>query len=103
MAIVKNRVWNKQIAKYPGLQLVGEDMGENPDSTLIMSSKAPTDFVQKVQSALLGIGADPSAEAAAVREKMEIQGYIKTTGDDFKHTLELLKNAGVTNAFDFAF
>lgn len=102
MAIVKNRVWDKQKAKYPDITSVGEDTGENPDGTLIMSTKTPLSLVQKVESALLGIKTDPTDEAAAVREKMGIQGYVKTTSDEFRHTLELLKSAGVTKSFEFA-
>lgn len=103
VAIVKNLVWEKLKAKYPDLLSVGEDHGENPDGTLIMSTKTSPALVRKVESALLGIKTDPSGQAGLVREKMGIQGYLKTTADDFKHTLELLVNAGVTESFEFSF
>jgi len=102
-AIVKNRVWDKQKAKYPNLVLVGEDRGENPDGTLMASKKANPAMVAKVAAALLGLKNDASPEAAAVKASLEIQGYVKTTEKDFTHTLALLRNAGVTKTFNFVY
>lgn len=103
VAIVKNRVWDKEKSKYPSLAMVGEDKGANPDSTLIVSKKANTDTVKKVSNALLGLKGDSSAEASAARDSLNVTGYIVTTNDGFKHTLEILKKAGVDNSFQFAF
>ena len=99
VAIVKNRVWDRLKSKYPNLMLVGEDREANPDSTLIISKKADAKLVAKVQAALLDLTSDSSPQAQAVRNEMEINGYIKTTRADFKHTTELLKRTG----FDFDF
>jgi ABC-type phosphate/phosphonate transport system substrate-binding protein len=102
-AIVKNRVWDKIKDKYPGLTLVGEDKGENPDGTLIVSKKMNSALVAKIAAILLGIENDVSPESQAVKTSLEIQGYIKTTPKDFEHTLSLLRNAGVTKAFNFLY
>ncbi len=103
VAIVKNRVWDKEKSKYSNLAMVGEDNGANPDSTLIVSKKANADTVKKVSSALLGLKGDSSAEANAVRDSLNVNEYITTTTADFKHSLELLKKAGVDASFQFAF
>lgn len=103
VAIVKNRVWDKEKSKYPNLAMVGEDNGANPDSTLIVSKKAKADTVKKVSSALLGLKGDSSPGANAVRDSLSVNEYIVTTTADFKHTLELLKMAGVDASFQFAF
>jgi ABC-type phosphate/phosphonate transport system substrate-binding protein len=103
VAIVKNRVWDYKKKNYPTLEMVGEDKGENPDNTLMISKKADQKTVLKISDALLSLKEDTSSEAAAVKEKLKIQGFIKTTKEDFKHTLSLLKKAGVTKTFDFKF
>lgn len=105
IAIVKNRVWDKDKSKagYEGVEKVGEDKDANPDGTLIASNKADKAVVDKVSAALLAIEADSGAEAAAAKDKLNIKGYIKTTKDDFKHTLSLLKDAGVTKSFNFTY
>ncbi|MBI3773825.1 MAG: PhnD/SsuA/transferrin family substrate-binding protein [Gammaproteobacteria bacterium] len=103
VAIVKNRIWDKEKSKYSNLTVVGEDTGENPDSTLIVSKKANADTVKKISSALLGLKGDSSAGANAVRDSLNIKEYITTTTADFKHNLELLKKAGIDASFKFAF
>ncbi|CAK0745639.1 hypothetical protein CCP3SC15_130003 [Gammaproteobacteria bacterium] len=103
IAIVKNRVWDKVKDKYPNLSLVGEDNGENPDNTLIVSKSASPELVAKVTSALLSVKEDTSPEAQAVKNSLEIREYIVTTIKDFEHTLTLLKNAGVTKVFNFTY
>lgn len=102
-AIVKNRVWDKNKDKYPNLAQVGEDKGENPDGTLIVSKKADQKVTAKVTAALLAVKEDVSADAKAIKDSLDIQGYVKTTEKDFAHTLPMLKSAGVTKAFNFAF
>ena len=103
VAIVKNRVWDKVKQKYPSLTKVGEDTGENPDNTLIVSKKANEETVAKISSALLGLKDDGSAGANAVKSSLGVKEYIKTTEADFKHNLELLKSAGIDASFKFAF
>jgi ABC-type phosphate/phosphonate transport system substrate-binding protein len=102
-AIVKNHVWDAMKSKYPGLVKIGEDNEENPDGTLIVSIKADARTVSRVSAALLALGQDKSPVAKAVRDELGIKGYIKTTDADFKHTLELLKRAGVDSSFNFSF
>ena len=97
-AIVKNRVWDKVKDKYPDLMLVGEDKGENPDNTLILSKKVSAAISGQVSAALLGLKDDVSPQAQAVKTSMDIQGFQKTTLKDFEHTLSLLKKAGVTKS-----
>ena len=103
VAIVKNHIWNKLKGKYPNLTSVGENTEENPDGTLIVSKKADSKIVSRVSSALLALKDDKSKEARAARDELGIQGYIKTTVSDFRHTMELLKKAGVDKTFNFSF
>ena len=103
VAIVKNRVWDKEKAKYADLEQVGKDNGENPDNTLIVSKKLAKATADKLSAALLGLGSDSSAEAKAVKESMKITKFIKTTAADFKSTNALLKKAGVNKAFAFKY
>ncbi len=103
VAIVKNRVWAKEQSKYPSLEKMGGDSGENPDNTLIVSKTLSPAVTQKIAQILLGLKDDSSAEASAVRDSLKIREFIKTTDADFKHTLSLLKKAGVTKTFGFKY
>ncbi len=103
VAIVKNRVWDNLKAQYPELNKVGEDSGENPNGTLIVSKKADPQLVKKCVTALMALSNEHGPEAAAVHEAMGIRGYVATTADDFAHTLVLLKKAGVTPDFNFSY
>lgn len=103
VAVVKNRVWDSLKSNYPGLIVVGEDKGENPNGTLIISKTADNRVAEKIKSVLTALKDDTSPEARAVRDEMKIQGYVETTLNDFTHTLSLLKKAGVTKDFNFSF
>ncbi len=103
VAIVKNRVWDKVKDKYPNLVRVGEDPGENPDGTLIVSKMMKGELADRVKSALLALEGDSSSEAKLAREGMKIRGYMSTSIDDFKYTIQLLKKAGVDKSFKFSF
>ncbi|GAB4487886.1 MAG: phosphate/phosphite/phosphonate ABC transporter substrate-binding protein [Thermodesulfovibrionales bacterium] len=103
IAIVKNHVWTKEMSKYPDLEKVGGDSGENPDNTLIVSKKLAQADVRKLSSVLLGLKTDDAPEAAEVKKSLKIREYIRTTEADFASTLALLRKAGVTKAFDFKF
>ena len=101
IAIVKNRVWDSVKQKYPNLAMVGEDRGENPDGTLIVSETMPLSMRAKLSADLLAIQNDPSPEAQAVKSGMKISGFIKTTPQDFEHTLALLHKAGINKSLLF--
>jgi len=103
VAIVKNRVWDKEKAKYAELERVGGDPGENPDNALIVSKKFSKASADKLAAILLSLEGDTSAEAKAVKDSLKITKFIKTTNSDFKSTLALLKKAGVTKSFDFKY
>jgi len=103
VAIVKNRVWDNEKTKYSTIVRVGEDPGENPNGTLIVSKNTDPAIIDKIFQILLGLKDDTSAEAAAVKEKLKINAYIKTTIDDFKFTIPLIKKAGVDKSFNFSF
>ena len=103
VAIVKNRVWDSVKGKYKGIDRVGEDPGENPNMALIVSKKADPAIVKRIGNILLGLKDDHSPEAEAVKETIGITGFIKTTGQDFRFTLPLLKRAGVDASFDFKY
>lgn len=102
-AIVKNLVWEKNKDKFPMLEKIGEDVAENPDMTLMISKHADKAKMLKVSELLLNISKDSSAEAEAVKEKMGVKEFIKTTQADFKHTIQLLKKAGADKNFNFKF
>lgn len=103
VAVVKNRVWDKTKDKYPGVELVGQDTGENPDNTLIVSYKTDKELLAKVEAVLYGLESNTSHAAAEVKKSLKITKYIPTTEEDFKHTIPLLEKAGVTADFDFSF
>lgn len=103
VAIVKNLIWEKNKGNYPGLEKVGEDDDENPEKPLMISKNVDADTVAHLSRLLLALKNDSSPAAQEVKAKLDIQGYIPTTRDDFKHTLTLLKRAGVTKSFDFSY
>jgi ABC-type phosphate/phosphonate transport system substrate-binding protein len=103
VAIVKNRVWDAVKDKYPGVELVGQDKGENPDNTLIVSFKTDKELLGKVESVLLKLESDTSLQAAEVKKSLKVTKYIPTTEADFSHTLALLEKAGVTADFNFSY
>lgn len=98
-AIIKNTVWDSLKNKYPNLEQIGQDGGQNPDNTLILSNKTSPEITKEVLNALLAVGKSP--EAAAVRRDMAITSFQITTTNDFAHTLSLLKRAGVTADYNF--
>ena len=99
-AVVKNMVWDP--AKFPGLALVGEDKGENPNNTLIMSNAAAAKHGEDIKRLLLKLESDAGAQAAEVKKLFGIKGYLATTSADFTHTYELIEKAHI-NAKTFAF
>ncbi len=103
VAIVKNLVWEKYKDKYPGLEKVKDDNGENPEMPLMISNKADAKKTARLSRILLALENDKSPDALEVKNKLGIQGYATTTRADFKHTIFLLKKAGVTKSFDFNF
>jgi hypothetical protein len=48
-------------------------------------------------------GGDHGASAAAVRESLKARRFVATGARDFEHTLALLKKAGVSREFAFAY
>ena len=101
-AVVKNMVWDP--AKFPGLALVGEDKGENPNNTLIMSNAAASKHGEDIKRLLLKLESDSGAPAMEVKKLFGIKGFIPTTNADFSHTFEILEKAGIDpKAFDFIF
>jgi len=69
----------------------------------MISKSMSTETAQKLKMALLAVKTDNSAAAKAVRTGLGIQGYIETSDSDFKHTIALLKKAGVNKSFNFKF
>jgi len=103
VAVVKNHVWTKEQARYPGLESVGGDRGENPDASLIVSKKLDAATAQRISARLLALEADRSPEAVAAKGALAIRGFIPATAKDFAHTLDLLEKAGVTKDFGYVF
>jgi ABC-type phosphate/phosphonate transport system substrate-binding protein len=102
-AIVKNRVWEKTRQNYPDLMRVGEDPGENPDGTLIVSITTDKQVVENLRNALLELKQDQSPRALSAKKELNIEGFIPTTREDFNYTMQLLKKAGVDQNFNFSF
>lgn len=101
-AVVKNMVWDP--AKFPGLALVGEDKGENPNNTLIMSNAAADKHGEEIRRLLLKIESDNGAQAMEVKKLFGIKAFIATTSADFAHTFEIFEKAGINaRTFDFKF
>jgi ABC-type phosphate/phosphonate transport system substrate-binding protein len=101
-AVVKNMVWDP--AKYPGLALVGEDKGENPNNTLIMSNAAAGKHGDAIRRGLLKLEADGGGQAAEVKKLFGIKGFIPTATADFSHTFEIFDKANIdAKAFNFKF
>lgn len=103
VAIVKNHTWEKEQAKYPSLEKLGEDSGEHPDGGLVVSRRFGAAQTNEVAAALLALGGDASPGASAAKSALGITGYVPATDKDFAHTLALLKRAGVTKDFAFRF
>lgn len=103
VAIVKNLIWEKSSGTYPDIEKVGEDYGENPEMVLMVSKKVDAETAAELSRLLFALKNDASPTAEKVKSKLDIQGYIPTTRTDFKHTLMLLKQAGVTKSFDYSF
>ncbi len=103
IAIVKNRVWDNIRNNYPNIMRVGEDPGENPNGTLIVSVKTEQNMVENIAKILLHLKEDNSEIATLIKKTMNISGYTTTNINDFRFTLALLKKAGVTESFDFSF
>jgi ABC-type phosphate/phosphonate transport system substrate-binding protein len=102
-AVVKNRVWDKEKAKYAGLAEVGKDVGENPDTVLMISGKADQTVADAVRAALLSLEADASPEAKAVKESLKLARFIPTGADAYSHSLEILQKAGADKDWAFTF
>jgi ABC-type phosphate/phosphonate transport system substrate-binding protein len=101
-AVVKNMVWKP--ADFPGLTLVGEDKGENPNNTLILSNAAADKYGEEIKRHLLKLEADTGAQAMKVKDMFKIKGFIPTTNADFSHTFEIFEKAGISaKTFDFKF
>lgn len=101
-AVVKNLVWDP--AKFPGLALVGEDKGENPNNTLIMSNAAAGKHGEEIRRVLLKLEADTGALAMEVKKFFGVKAYIPTTNADFSHTFEIFEKAHINaKTFDFSF
>ena len=56
-----------------------------------------------IPGSLLALDIDSSSEADTLKKSLNVTKYIVTTKDDFKYTIPMLKDAGVTKSFDFTF
>lgn len=103
VAVVKNWTWESAKGKYPALEKVGEDTGENPDGTLIVSRKANKAQAERVTAALFALNSDQGPAAEKVRQELDMNSFIPTTEKDFSHNVGLLRRAGVDASFNFSF
>jgi len=93
----------KNAKLFKDIEIVGRHNGENPNGTLIVAKSVSQDLRKTVQDALLTIETDTSAKAVAVKESLGVKKYVVTTEKDFKFTIPMLKDAGVTKDFIFTF
>jgi ABC-type phosphate/phosphonate transport system substrate-binding protein len=101
-AVVKNMVWDP--AKFPGLTKVGEDKGENPNNTLIMTVAAAGKYGEEIKRLLLKLDGDAGAQAVEVKKLFGIKAFTPTTNADFAHTFEIFEKAGINaQTFNFSF
>lgn len=101
-AVVKNLVWDP--GAFPGLALVGEDEGENPNMTLIMTLDASARHGETILNQLLRLGSDAGAQAAQVRKLFGIRAFVRTSNADFAHTFSVIEKAHIeAKTFDFSF
>lgn len=103
IAIVKNRVWDQLKSKYPEIVEIGADSSRNPDGTLLVSNKLDKNISMKLEKIFTALKDDQSPGAKEVKESLKATEFIKTTREDFKSTLELLKRAGVDKSFNFQY
>jgi ABC-type phosphate/phosphonate transport system substrate-binding protein len=103
VAIVKNHVWAREQSKYPQLVQVGGDHRQHPDGGLVISARVDKAAARRLLALLLGLASDGSAEAQAARAALDITGFAAATAKDYEPTMAMIKEAGVTKAFDFQF
>jgi ABC-type phosphate/phosphonate transport system substrate-binding protein len=101
-AVIKNTIFDP--AKNKGFAVVGGDQGENPDGTIILSNQAHAKYAEEIKAALLKVEGSSSPTAAALKTEFGAKGFMAATMDDFKHTNDLVKRAGIDPAkFNFEF
>lgn len=101
-AVFKNLIWDP--ARNPELAVIGGDRAENPNNTFIMSNAAYKARGEELRRILLGLEADHSQLAEAVKKAFKISGFINTAAEDFSHTYSLIESAHIDPAtFNFTF
>ena len=101
-AVVKSTVFVP--GSYPGLALVGSAVPGNPDNTFIMPGKSYEKLGALIARALLGLEADTSEKAQAVKAAFGCTGFVLTTPMDFAPTFSIIRKTGIDlKTFDFAF
>lgn len=101
-AIFKNLVWDQ--SKYPDLEIIGGDVAENPNNTLILTNRTYDRLGKKLGNVLTGLGNDRSPLAMEVKEAFKARTFIRTTEGDFSHTYDNIKKAHIDpETFNFSF
>lgn len=101
-AVFKNLVWDPN--RYPDLEIIGGDVAENPNNTLILTNAAYDRFGKGLMDELTGLGNDKSPLAMEVKKAFKAKTFIKTTESDFRHTYDNIKKAHINpETFDFSF
>ncbi len=90
--------------KYPDLVKVGGGTGSYPLSILVLTPKASEKFGKELKSNLLDLNIDKSPAGVQVMKAFGCQAFIKTGIEDFSHTFNLIKDAGIDpKTFDWKF
>ncbi len=101
-AVIKDLVFNR--VAFPDLEVVGMDPSANPNMTLILTPGAMKRFGKELRASLLYLEGDETIEAGDVRKEFLCSKFIPTTEDDFRHTYDLMKKAGIDpKTFDWRF
>lgn len=85
-AFVKNLVWDKMKSRFPDLETVEHDTGENPLNVFVVSKELYEAHGEAVEQALLKMEHDPDPLAKKILETLKISKFIPTRyPDDYKH------------------
>ena len=95
-AFVKDLVWEENKWRYPDLQVVDEDDGENPNNVFLVSPAVYADYGKELKEILLNIHADPDPQAQQLLSYLNLKKFIATSyPESFSHTAQLVEDAGI--------
>jgi len=95
-AFVKNLVWEEIKERYPDLQVVDEDDGENPNNIFLVSKAVYATHGEDLKRVLTELHTDPDPMAQQVLTTLNLRRFIAADFPGiFDHTAQLVKDAGI--------